>query len=170
MEAIRQEIQAFERELMQQQEAIGRQNEHLAAATSDVQRNQMEASIARQLADVQVKASLKRNEILAREAQVYYETYDEVVREVARLANTHNISLVLRYDSSPINPQDRGSVLKGVNNPIVVQHKLDLTDALIAQVRVSGGQSPLGANTAGPQLPVERSLSTRIPFSNAYPN
>jgi Skp family chaperone for outer membrane proteins len=171
MEAIRAEIQAFEREIAREQESLSRQNEQLAGATSEVQRSQLEAGITRQLADLQVKASLKRNEILSREARVYYETYDEVCREVARLANAHGISLVLRFDSSSIDPQDRGSVLKAVNRPVVFQRNLDLTDMLIAYAKgTAPAPTPLGANSAGPAVPAERSLSTRIPFSGGYGN
>jgi Skp family chaperone for outer membrane proteins len=169
MDSIRAEIEAFEREIQTQQESLSRQSQQLQAPTSDLQKSQLEASLARQAADLQVKASLKRNEILDREARVYYETYNEVTAEVARLANQYNISLVLRFDSTTIDPQDRGSVLKGVNRPVVVQHNLDLTPAVIARFAGNSG-TPLGANTAAPIGPPERSIGTRLPFSGGYPN
>lgn len=166
MDSIRNEIQAFERELGQQQETLGRMNEQLSAADAD-RRSQIEAEMTRRMADLQMKAQLKRNEILEREAKIYYETYNEVVAEVSRLADSYGISLVLRYDSTGMDPQDRGSVLKGVNRPIVLQRNLDLTDELIGRL---GGRVSQASSPGGPTRPSDRSLSTRIPFSGGYSN
>lgn len=171
MDAIRAEIQSFEREMQQQQESIGRDSEQLQTAQSDLQKSQLEARLARQAADMQVKGSLKRNEILDREAKIYYETYNEVAAEVARLANQYNISLVLRYDSGEINPLDRNSVLKGVNRPIVMQRNLDLTQMVIK--RFSGNDTVGGVRPkVNPDMtrmiaPMERerSIGNRLPFS-----
>lgn len=182
MESIKQEIEAFDREVAGQQEAIRHKAEQLAAMPSGAERNQLEAQITRQQADLQVKAQLKRNEILEREARIYYETYKEVVDRVGELAVSSGISLVLRYDSTPIDPQDRGSVLKGVNRSVVMQHQLDLTDAVIHNV-VSANPAPAAPRT--PQTgtppravaPLDRQsmmppsrIGRRIPFSSGLSN
>ena len=162
MEAIKSEITAFERELNRQRESIAAKSERLGNS-SEGERRQIEADVTRQLADLKMRAQLKRNEILEREAALYYQTYNEVTVEVSRMAANYGISLVLRYDSSTMNPQQRDTVLKGVNRAIVFHRNLDLTDHLIRSVSSRTSQNsnlPAGA----PRLS-ERSVGTRIPFT-----
>ena len=77
-------------------------------------------------------ASLK--DILKQEAEIYYQTYNQVVQTVAKLSGTYGISLVIRYDSGPIDQTDRPSVIKGVNRNVVFQRDLDLTSLVLAEL------------------------------------
>ena len=50
------------------------------------------------------------------------------------LTTRAGIRVVLRLNSDPIEPDDRNSVLQGVNNSIVFQDNLDITDEIIRRV------------------------------------
>jgi Skp family chaperone for outer membrane proteins len=95
---------------------------------------QNEEKMARLTSDLQVQTQLKRNEFMDREAKIYYNTYVEVSKSVSDFAMRSGIRLVLRYNSEDIDPTKRDSVLAGVNNAIVFQHKLDITDLIIGEL------------------------------------
>ena len=49
----------------------------------------------------------------------------------------HNITMVLRFDSSPIDHKNRADVIKAVNRGVVFQKELDITDMVIQQMASS---------------------------------
>lgn len=144
MEAIKKEVADYEA-LMEQ-----KRNDFLERAKvlntlnpSSPDYKQKEAQFAKEKAEMEIEAGQKRMEVLDSEAQVYLETYNEVVQAVSALAESNNISLVIRYDSTQIDPQDRGSVIKGVNRNVVLNRGYDLTEYVVTMVndqRAAQGQ------------------------------
>ncbi len=88
----------------------------------------LEAEIAQTESSLVTEAKLKQNEILRREAKEHYHAYQQVLAAIARVAQKHNISLVLRYDSQEIDPSNVNSVVRGLNRTVVYQNRLDITD------------------------------------------
>lgn len=135
MDAIREEVKQFEDDMKRQRDAIleeaARLNQ-LQAGSPDYK--QLEATLAKREADLQIQAGQKRKDVLDREAAIYLQTYGEVVDRVTQLAEYNNIALVIRYDSSEIDPTDRGSVIKGVNRNVVYNAGWDLTEPVIKMV------------------------------------
>lgn len=132
MKAIKAEVEAYEtkvnnerKKLMSQKEAQG----ELDSSSQEYQ--QIETSIARAIAEIQVQNELKRKEMLQKETQVYYETHVQIQRLVGQMATQYNIALILNYDSEQITPKDRMSVQRAVSNQIVYQKELDLTNLVI---------------------------------------
>jgi len=68
------------------------------------------------------------------EAKVYHTIYVGVCEKTAAYAKAKGFRVVLRYNSDPINPDDRNSVLAGVNNSIVFQDQVDITAEIIRRV------------------------------------
>lgn len=135
MEAIKGEVEAFEKQVNEERKKLAKHEERLKTfAVGSPEFRQLEEDLARQVSDVRVRSELKRKDVMEREAKVYFETYNEVTREVARQAEIYGISLVLRYDSEPIDGRDRSSILAGVNRPIVFQNNLDLTQLVLKQL------------------------------------
>lgn len=132
MEAIKKEIEVFEEEFRGKRESLQNQVRALQNLVGQPEFKTEEAALARKEADLQIEANQKRAEILTKEAEIYYSTYNEVVATVARLSGGYGISLVIRYDSGAIDQTDRASVIKGVNRSVVFQRDLDLT-ALVLQ-------------------------------------
>lgn len=134
MEAIKAEIEAFEADFRGRRQSLNTQIQALQGLVGQPTYKQEEAALARKDADLTIEANQKRAEIINREAQVYYETYTDVLAIVANLSQNYNISLVINYDSSEIDPANRESIIKGVNRNVVFQRDLDLTSMVIERV------------------------------------
>lgn len=134
MEAIKAEVAAFEADFRERRNSLNTQIQALQSLVGQPSYKQEEAALARKDADLTIEANQKRADIINREAQVYYETYTDVLAVVANLAQNYNISLVINYDSAEIDPANRESIIKGVNRNVVFQRELDLTALVIEQV------------------------------------
>lgn len=137
MEVLKQEIKALDEDMKRGRDRLSQLQQKLAdlkPGTSEY--NQLEADIARQMGDLQIRARQKQMELMDEEARVYHETYVQIEREVAALAERFGIGLVLRFDRDAIDPQDRSSVLKGVNRAVVYQRNLDITEMVLERVNI----------------------------------
>ena len=92
-------------------------------------------------AALRTEARQKEQELLNREAGIYYDTYRVMQTVVTEIAKQNNIALVLRYDSSEINQASRPEVIKGVNRTVVYHKNLDLTKMVseTLNTRTAGG-------------------------------
>jgi Skp family chaperone for outer membrane proteins len=111
--------------------------------------------------DFQIRVQAKKREFLEQEARVYFGIYREVEDAVASFAQRNRIGLVLRYTSDEMKPEDRASVLQGVNKPVVWQDRLDITQQVLAQLNAgatmptnTGIAPPVGPGAAQVQPPV----------------
>ena len=93
-----------------------------------------EADLARRFSDLKVRRELKQKEILEQEAGLYYDTYKKIVDEVTRFADSNGVTLVLRYESKPIDRDNRNEVIQGVNRRVVFQRNRDLTNFIVAEM------------------------------------
>jgi Skp family chaperone for outer membrane proteins len=132
MSAIKQEADKLKAEIQTAQDKI-RQDamplQDLEPGTAE--RNQLEAELEQRQASLRVQARQSEQDLLNREAKIYYDTYQEMQRVVAGLAQKHSISLVLRFDSSEFDSTNRAEVIKGVNREVVFHQRLDLTKMVI---------------------------------------
>ena len=100
MDIMKKDVQTFEQQIKQKQQQLQADGRRLSSYKPGTpEYKQIEETTTKQLADVKVRMQLKRKEIMEREAQIYMETYKEVVNAVASFARRKNIDLVLRYDS-----------------------------------------------------------------------
>ena len=109
-------------------------------------RNAKEAELEQEQAALRTHARQAEADLLKREAKIYYDTYVKMQNVVGSLANKFGITLVLRFDSAEIDPENRGEVIKGVNRQVVYHHKLDLTKMVINQLNPASAQAPAGTN------------------------
>ena len=125
----------------------------------------MERALADKAAKLQVDTQLKKKEFLQRESKVYYEVYQEVSNAVREFAEMKGIDLVLRYNGAEMKPDDRASVLQGVNRAMVYQRNLDITreilDRLNRAPRGSAASDPRGVAQSGSPVRSSDSLSGR---------
>ena len=128
MAQIKSEADQVKESITQQQEAIRKRAEGLSQyEIGSTERNNMEAQLAQEQAALQTKARQAEMDLLNREAGIYYETYKNMQTVVERLAQKFGIALVLRFDSTEIDPTNRPEVIQGVNRSVVYHSKLDLT-------------------------------------------
>ena len=69
-------------------------------------------------------------------------TYNQVVQSVQAIAKQYQISLVLRYDSQPIDPNNPNDILKGINRAVIHQQNLDITKTVLDMVNRSAPRRP----------------------------
>ena len=144
MASIKAEADSLKAQIQQEQEGIRARAQQVSQyEIGTAERNQMEAKIEQDNAALRTKARQAETDLLTRESQIYYSTYQEMQTAVAKIAQQYGISLVLRFDSEEIDPTNRGEVIKGVNRAVVYHHKLDLTNMVIKAL------NPQAANAGG---------------------
>ncbi|MFK7767475.1 MAG: OmpH family outer membrane protein [Mariniblastus sp.] len=147
MKKIKAEADALKAQITQQQESIKSRAQQLTQyEVGAPERNKMEAALEQEQAALRTKARQAEADLLNREARVYYETYERMRSVVGSLANQHGISLVLRFDSEEIDPNNRAEVIKGVNRAVVYHRRLDLT-AMVAKELNSPSTARAPTNT-----------------------
>ena len=144
IKTIQGEYKIFQQQVIDQRKQLTqrvKQLEELKTASPEFK--QLEADLAQTNSSMAVTQRLKQKEFVEREAQQHYRAYLEVLEAVQRIAQRHNISLVLRYDSEPIDANNNTSVMRGIMRGIVYQHQLDITD-LVVQDLFATAQRPQG--------------------------
>lgn len=132
------EIQAKQAKIQEDAKAV------LAYEVGTQQRNLKEAEIEQRQAALRTEARQKDVDLMTREARIYFETYRQMKSVVAEIAERNSISLVLRFDSSPINPDNRAEIIKGVNRLVVFNDRLDLTTMVLEGMQASTAAAPNG--------------------------
>jgi Skp family chaperone for outer membrane proteins len=153
MKILGDEVKAYDEYLREQQgvlKKLAKERQQYKPGTP--QYKELDVQITRKQSDLQVEMQLKKRTFMEREAKQFYNTYTEVTQAVAKFADANGIRLVLRFNSTPIEPGNRTSVLQGVNNEIVYQKNLDVTAIIIAD-RNKGAPRPGRETRNGNQLP-----------------
>ena len=145
LESIQSEIDAFDDTLDKKREEVKAKVEELRGyKAGSAAYSSLEQEIAQIQSDVSVQMQIKRKSVLMKEAQVFYDSYNEVLSHIKTFSERNGISLVLNFDSKPIDPASRESVLKGVNKDIVYQRSLNITTFIIKSIN-GGSAANVGA-------------------------
>jgi Skp family chaperone for outer membrane proteins len=154
MNDMKRDIDAFDgamrdesKKLQQKQEAMMQFNQ------ASPEFKKADEELAHLKSDFQIRVQAKKREFLEQEARVYYGIYREVEEGVASFAQRNRIGLVLRYTGDEMKPDDRASVLQGVNKPVVYQDRLDITQHILNQLNAGATMPPNGGGNALPGSP-----------------
>ena len=139
MDSMKAQVQQFEQQMKQEQQQIQAANKQIAEyKPGSPEYKQLEERTTKRLADLKVKMQLKRKEIMQDEAKIYMATYQQVRSAVDAFAKQNRILLVLRYDrnaqptaEAAANPQE---TLKVINQPVIFQSGIDISDDILAQL------------------------------------
>ena len=132
MDDIKKEIESFEVYLREERNKVTAKTTQLQGLPAgSPQYKQLEEQIATTHTSLGLETGRKRKEILEREAKVYYNSYKEIERSVAKFADQYGIGLVMRFNSEPMDATKRESVLQGINRAVVFQRSLNITNAII---------------------------------------
>lgn len=149
MDQIRDDIKSYETTVVEKRKQANTLNEKLAEyQPGSPEYKSLETQLAQMAADMQVEMAMKKKEFMEREARVYYGAYMETVQQVTDFAAKHNIGLVLRFNGDEIDPQERASVLQGVNRAIVYQRNLNITEQILNEL--NRGAAPRNAGVRPP--------------------
>jgi len=61
---------------------------------------------------------------------------------VHKVAEQYNISMVLRFDSTEIDPKNPQSVAQGISRSLIIQRNLDITQLVGNHLTVATAQKP----------------------------
>lgn len=110
--------------------------------------NTAEVNLRKEEVELQTKARQAQNDLLKQEANAYYETYQDVMQHVEKVCNHYNVSVVLRWDSTPIDPANPSTVIRGVQRTVVYTNK-DLTPVVFQLMGVPYPNSPESRTASG---------------------
>ena len=142
VKAIKAEADQLKVQITAEQDRIKAEVLNLRGMEAGPKRNQMEADLEQQHTRLRTTTRQSESELLNREARVYFETYGEMQAVVEGLAKEYGLSLVLRFDSESIDPNNRNEVIKGVNRAVVFHRQLDLTKLVSDQLNARMAAAP----------------------------
>ena len=142
VKAIKAEADQLKVQITAEQDRIKAEVLKLRGMEAGPKRNQMEADLEQQHTRLRTTTRQSESELLNREARVYFETYGEMQAVVEGLAKEYGLSLVLRFDSESIDPNNRNEVIKGVNRAVVFHRQLDLTKLVSDQLNARMAAAP----------------------------
>jgi Skp family chaperone for outer membrane proteins len=144
MKKFKKDLEGAEANMKKEMTEIKSQQEQLKDFTpGSPDYKQFEQRVAKNMADWQLKAQMQKKDFLEQEGRIYYNVYRELDDAVKRFAMKHQIALVLRYASDPVDdPNDRNEIIRGINKPIVyVDPSLDITNWILEDLNRSGAAS-----------------------------
>lgn len=134
MQEIKNAANDLKKQITAQQQAIQQRAVEINAMESGPDRFEQEAALEQQQTQLKTQARQAETNLLNREAQIYYVTYQKLQSVVKAVAEANNIKLVLRFDNSPVNGNVRPEVIKAVNRSVVYNKQLDLTALVTEQM------------------------------------
>lgn len=163
MNSMKEEMKKIEASLKTRRDAIAKQEAELVKlsetmATTSREYRQAEEALARAKADFNLQMNSLRKDLMTKESQVYFKTYQQVSHAVTTVARQRNIGLVLRFNGDQPNPDNRGDIIKAINNPIWHQDNIDITRYVLDIVNGPGATAPPA--TAQNQPPVTANPGT----------
>ena len=173
MNDMKRDIDAFDAAMRDESQKLQKKQESMMSFTpASTEFKKLDEELAHLKSDFQIRVQAKKREFLEQEARVYYGIYREVEDMVASFAQRNRIGLVLRFTADDMKPDDRASVLQGVNKPVVFQQNLDITQHVLNQLN-AGATMPAGnpgvAPPVGPGSQIQPGTQTGRPNGPVVP-
>ena len=147
LETLRTEADQFQKNAVQLQQQMVAKSEKLQMWTPDSEdyRN-FETQLAQELATLEVQQRSEMRSLMVREAQLHFQTYQQVKKVVNDYCAAKNIRLVLRHTDQKLNVDNPKSVMADVNkNLVFYTPEIDITNEIIRQI---GGVASLQGDTS----------------------
>lgn len=113
--------------------------------------NDLEAKIAKDSADLNVRYQLQKKEFAKAEAKIYYGVYQEIHQEVNAFAQANGVAAVLKFSSEPCDPEKPDEVLRDLNKPVIYwSRNLDITQVILDSLNRRALQQGARTNQGGP--------------------
>lgn len=150
MEAMKADVEAAEKQVSAKRALLETAKQELQKLTAGTpEHTKLTNDMMKAQGDLTVQIQQQRREFLLREANIYADLYEEVHAACARYAETHNVEMVLRFTSDPVNRGKPESVLSWINRPVVWhEEEVDVTQAIVDAMiaaRKGGGGNPAHA-------------------------
>jgi Skp family chaperone for outer membrane proteins len=139
MEVYKRDAQAAEDVLKKERDGIGKRAERLKTlkpGSPDFKAE--EEAITKAESDWKLKVAAQRRDFAERESKNYLRAYQELSAAVKAYAERSGISLVLRFNGAPIDPNNREMVQMEVFKMVMYYDKsIDITDPILAELNRS---------------------------------
>ena len=143
LDALRSKTEDLDRTFKQRLRQAETLREHaLDFASGSAERRKLELEFAQTLATIQSDTAILRKELLADEAQIYYDGYLRVRGLIEEYSRTQPVTLVIRYQRNSPDGTDHHAVQDWVNSWIVYQGGTDLTDWLVGRLEATAQAMP----------------------------
>ena len=110
---------------------------------------QLEEKITKTIAENDLSLRRQRTDFLNDEAQLYYETFNQIEQAVAKFAMRANIGIVLRFTREPLKADDPRALQAGiVSRQVIYQNRLDITDIVLTELNRDVPPPPTGNKAA----------------------
>ncbi len=141
LKQIETEATALKNKMQQQQQQLQSEAQTIIKTynVGTPERKEAEAKLEQKRAKMMTDARHAQTDLLNREAKLYHTTYMQMQKVVQAYCTNAKISLVIRFESDPIDRENRGAVIKGVNRNIVFQDRMDITIAVLRQMYTTAG-------------------------------
>lgn len=169
MTDMKRDIEGFDAQMQEESKKLQQKQEKMTSfAPTSNEFKKLDEELAHLKSDFQIRVQAKKREFLEQEAKVYYNIYREVEDAVAVFAQRHGIRLVLRFTGDEMKPDDRASVLQGVNKPVVYQDHLDITLDILSKLNAGATVPPGGGVVppAGPGSQIQPGIQNSRPPQN----
>ncbi len=136
IERIQSEAEALKTKVEKQQTALRARAQNVSEnfKVNTPERKEAEGQLEQEMTSLRTFARQAEADLMGQEAKIYYETYLQMQAIVAAAAQENGIALVLRFDSSEPEPDNRSSIVGIVNRAIVFQKDRDLTGYVIEKM------------------------------------
>jgi Skp family chaperone for outer membrane proteins len=145
-EALNAQMRNEQKKLQTMQEAL----RDLKAGTPEYKAKEEENALVS--SNINVQLQLQRKNLREREAALYFNAYEDVIKSVERFAQQNGIALVIRFSADEIDPANPDSIMMGLNRHVVYQRSLNITSFIIEDVN-RGAPPPAAVSGAGNRTP-----------------
>jgi Skp family chaperone for outer membrane proteins len=114
---------------------------------------QLEESVAKSRADLQIQYQLQQKEFAVKEANIYHTVFQAIEKEVGYVARQNGVIAVFRFNGDPVDPGEPANIIRNVNKQLIwFDTALDMTPEIVRRLNLKNG-----TQTANPSLPGQRS-------------
>ncbi|MEM7784749.1 MAG: OmpH family outer membrane protein [Planctomycetota bacterium] len=137
--ALKQEADQFKSQAVQQQQNLMQRGEALSQYQPDSEDYRTEETrLAQESASLQLSQRDKMRSLMQQEARLHYNTYAQVYKAISDYCDANSVQLVLRYNSTQMDPKNPSSVMQKVNGSVIFHNQQnDITTAIIDSLKQS---------------------------------
>ena len=136
LEGLRQQAEQFKAQTKQMQQAL--QQEALGLREYEPTSPEFKAEetrLAQKSAAMEVEQRNKMRDLMKLEAQLHFDTYNEIKTMIAEYAQRQGVRMVMRYNSQEIDVSVPASIMQKVNSSIVFHtNQNDITQDIVGQI------------------------------------
>ena len=138
---LKQEADQFKASSLEQQKALMGKAEVLKQyEPSSAEFKSAETRLAQESAAMEVDQRDKMRMLMQKEAQLHFNTYAQVNEMISKYCEADGIQLVLRFNSTKMDPKNPASVMQRVNGSVIYHNQQnDITPELVARLSQMNG-------------------------------